>query len=66
MSRVAVAKEKWIRKTKVASEDYCKGIADFLGVGSCNPYIKDKWSRRVGTTEGAEAWERGYRARMAG
>jgi hypothetical protein len=46
MSRIELAKRKWARKVKGEKwkrgvtgkeSDYCKGVAEFLGVGTCNP-----------------------------
>jgi len=85
MSKVELAKKKWVRKVKgekwkkgvTGKEDeFCKGVAEFLGVGTCNPEVLQHYREGVAAVSAAdfdaavkgkeEKWIRRYREKMAG
>jgi hypothetical protein len=82
---VELAKKKWVRKVKgekwkrgVTGKGpvYCKGVAEFLGVGTCLPERERAYTEGVDAVSAAdfdaavrgkeEVWARRYRERMAG
>jgi len=80
-----LAKKKWARKVRgdrwkqgvTGKEDsYCRGIAEFLGVATCNPIRMQRWREGVDAVSAAdfdaavrgkeEKWARKYKEAMAG
>jgi len=85
MPTLETAKKKWARKVKgekwkagvTGKEDaFCKGIAEFLGTGTCNPEVMANYREGVAAVSAAdfdaavrgkeEKWARRYREKMAG
>jgi len=85
MPTIETAKKKWARKVKGdkwkkgvtgKETDYCKGVAEFLGVRTCNPERSAAWREGVDAVSAAdfdkavsgkeEKWASKYREKMAG
>jgi hypothetical protein len=85
MSKLEAAKKKWARKVKgerwkagvTGKEDeYCKGVAEFLGVATCNPERLAAYREGIAATSAEyfdtrvrgkeEKWARRYKEKMAG
>jgi hypothetical protein len=85
MSRIELAKKKWARKVTGEKwkrgvtgkeSDYCKGVAEFLGVGTCNPEKLAAYREGIAAVSAAdfdaavrgkqEKWATRYREAMAG
>jgi hypothetical protein len=85
MPTIETAKKKWARKVKGEKwkrgvtgkeSEYCSGVAEFLGVGTCNPERAAAWREGVDSVSAAdfdkavrgkeEKWARRYREKMAG
>ncbi|MEM4977394.1 MAG: hypothetical protein QXT64_08730, partial [Desulfurococcaceae archaeon] len=83
--RVELAKKKWARKVKgekwkqgVTGKEtaYCKGVAEFLGVKTCNPDRLTAYREGVAAVSAAdfdaavrgkeEKWFERYKEKMAG
>jgi len=85
MSKVELAKKKYRRKVKGEvwkkgvtgkESEYCKGVAEFLGVSTCNPERLQAYREGIAEVSAAdfdaavkgkeEKWARRYREKMAG
>jgi len=83
--KVELAKKKWARKVKGdkwkkgvtgKEHDFCKGVAEFLGTGTCNPEVAKNWREGVDSVSAAdfdaavrgkeEKWYQRYKEKMAG
>lgn len=82
---VELAKKKWREKVSGAKwkkgvtgkeDEFCRGIAEFLGVATCNPDILEAYRSGVARVSAEdfeaairgkeEKWLRRYREKMAG
>lgn len=87
MVTIRLAKEKWARKMAVAGPrwksgvvgkgpEFCRGVADFFGVPTCNPAKQAAWEAGTGAVSAEEfaaavrgkedKWERKLREAMIG
>ena len=85
MSTPELAKQKWRRKVtgdrwkagvSGKADEYCSGIARFLGVSSCNPEIKERYRQGVDAVTAEmfnqavagkeEKWFENYKKAMVG
>jgi len=85
MAKVELAKKKWERKVKgdkwkkgvTGKEDeFCRGVAEFLGVPTCNPDRMTAFREGVDAVTASdfdaavkgkeEKWARRYKEKMAG
>jgi hypothetical protein len=85
MPKIELAKAKWARKVKGEKwkrgvtgkeSEYCRGIAEFLGVGTCNPEKLNAYREGIAAVSASdfdaavsgkqEKWARRYREAMAG
>jgi len=87
MATIATARAKWEAKTAAAGERwkaavqgkgaaYCRGIAQFLGVGTCAPGVQARWEQGVGRVTAADfqsaiagkgsKWEENLRRALGG
>jgi len=83
MGRVALAKSKWARKVKGSAwkagvsgkeAEFCKGVAEFLGVGTCKSMRAANYAAGTGAVTAGDfdsavsgkqdRWERRYREAM--
>jgi hypothetical protein len=63
-STLESAQRKWEENTQEKGEEYCEGLARFLGVKACNPAIEKAFTEGV-KGKGAK-WARNYAKKMAG
>jgi hypothetical protein len=85
MPTIETAKKKWARKVKGdkwkrgvtgKESDFCSGVAEFLGVGTCNPDVLTAYREGIADVSAAdfdaavrgkeEKWAKRYREKMAG
>jgi hypothetical protein len=74
--KLKVKGERWKRGVTGKGSEYCKGIADFLGVSTCKAERQSAYTAGVEAVSAAdfdkavsgkeEKWERRYREKMAG
>ncbi len=87
-AKIDLAKEKWARKMTTTAPDnwkrgvtgkedaYCRGVAEFIGVATCNPQRKEAWRLGVAAVSAEdfkaavagkeEKWKKRYIEKMAG
>jgi len=85
---IKYAKDKWTANVEgkgeywqervneaIKNDEFCKGIAEFLGVRSCSPVIAERWAKGVkgkasayneGVRGKGDKWARKYASKMAG
>lgn len=87
MSKIELAQKKWERKMATAGprwkagvtgkeSSFCRGIAEFLGVGTCNPERASAYREGVAAVSAEDfqaavagkgsKWAARYREKMAG
>jgi hypothetical protein len=85
MSKVELAKRKWVRKVKGSKwksgvtgkeDEWCKGVAEFLGVSTCSPERLTAFREGIAGVSASdfdtavrgkeEKWARRYREKMVG
>jgi len=63
-STLEIAQKRWEENTQEKGEEYCSGIARFLGVLQCNPNVEKAFTK--GVRGKGSKWARNYREKMAG
>lgn len=68
--------DKWKRGVTGRGSDYCHGVAEFLGVGTCNPAMQTAYTSGVDAVTASDfdraisgketKWAENYRRKMAG
>lgn len=74
--RRKVKGEKWKRGVTGKEDEFCKGVAEFLGVPTCNPEVLQAYREGINAVSAAdfdravsgkeEKWLQRYREKMAG